>query len=74
MLYPLICKIRLQKSFALKADNVASFLAFGIEANLRQRFDAFPPRDAGQLAHTATITASKRSSGIGKPSSCKAVI
>ena len=53
-------------------DHVAAFLPLQDEASPCQSSRAFSSRYAGQPAHTATTSVSKRSSGTGRPSSSRA--
>gem|GEM_PF-3453907 len=64
----------LGKGFITPHNYMAAFLSLEIESCTLQRSYTFSARDHWQLAHTATIMASKRSAGTGRQSSSKAAI
>lgn len=64
----------LGKGLISPKDDVASVLPFEVEAGLLKGFDLLAARNPGQLAHTASTSVSKRSSGIGRPSSSNAAM
>jgi hypothetical protein len=62
----------LSEGYISPKDDMTTVLPFDLETSLEKSGDALAPRDSGQAGHTARSTASNRSGGTARPSSCNA--